>query len=150
MPQPPRRAPGWARKRYALPALGLAFLLGIAMGGASGQDRTGADAEPAAASPRPTVTVTATTEPAPAPTVTLTATATATATKTVEVTAAPPAAADDPSDGGSGGGGGGGGDSVYYANCSEVRAAGAAPIRRGEPGYASHLDRDNDGVACDT
>ncbi len=39
---------------------------------------------------------------------------------------------------------------VYYANCAEVRAAGAAPIRRGEPGYRSGLDRDGDGVACDT
>ncbi|MDP4574110.1 excalibur calcium-binding domain-containing protein [Qipengyuania sp. G39] len=26
---------------------------------------------------------------------------------------------------------------------------GADPIFRGEPGYASHLDRDNDGVACE-
>lgn len=39
--------------------------------------------------------------------------------------------------------------STYYANCSEARAAGAAPVRRGEPGYASHLDRDNDGVGCE-
>jgi hypothetical protein len=38
---------------------------------------------------------------------------------------------------------------VYYANCSEARAAGAAPIREGEPGYAPHLDRDGDGVACE-
>jgi len=38
---------------------------------------------------------------------------------------------------------------VYYANCSEARAAGAAPIRRGEPGYRSALDRDNDGIACE-
>lgn len=38
---------------------------------------------------------------------------------------------------------------VYYANCSAVRAAGKAPLYRGEPGYASHLDRDNDGVACE-
>ena len=38
---------------------------------------------------------------------------------------------------------------TYYANCSEARAAGAAPIRRGQPGYGSHLDRDNDGVACE-
>ncbi|WP_292053210.1 MULTISPECIES: excalibur calcium-binding domain-containing protein [unclassified Brevundimonas] len=37
----------------------------------------------------------------------------------------------------------------YYANCSEARAAGAAPIRRGEPGYGAHLDRDNDGIACE-
>lgn len=38
---------------------------------------------------------------------------------------------------------------AYYANCSEVRAAGAAPIHRGEPGYSSKLDRDGDGVACE-
>jgi hypothetical protein len=36
-----------------------------------------------------------------------------------------------------------------YANCAAVRAAGAAPIRRGEPGYAAHLDRDGDGIACE-
>lgn len=39
---------------------------------------------------------------------------------------------------------------VYYANCSEVRAAGAAPLHRGEPGYRSGLDRDHDGVACES
>lgn len=39
--------------------------------------------------------------------------------------------------------------SVYYKNCTAARAADAAPIRRGEPGYARHLDRDNDGVACE-
>jgi len=38
---------------------------------------------------------------------------------------------------------------VYYANCSEARAAGAAPLYSGEPGYRSALDRDNDGVACE-
>ena len=38
---------------------------------------------------------------------------------------------------------------VYYANCTAARAAGAAPIMRGQPGYASKLDRDNDGVACE-
>jgi hypothetical protein len=41
------------------------------------------------------------------------------------------------------------GGSVSYANCSEARAAGAAPVHRGDPGYASHLDRDNDGVGCE-
>lgn len=39
--------------------------------------------------------------------------------------------------------------SVHYANCSAARAAGVAPIRRGEPGYAARLDRDNDGIACE-
>ena len=36
-----------------------------------------------------------------------------------------------------------------FANCSEARAAGAAPVRRGDPGYAPKLDRDNDGVGCE-
>jgi Excalibur calcium-binding domain len=38
---------------------------------------------------------------------------------------------------------------VYYKNCDAARAAGAAPIKRGEPGYRPALDRDNDGTACD-
>lgn len=38
---------------------------------------------------------------------------------------------------------------AYYANCTAARAAGAAPVRRGDPGYASHLDRDNDGIGCE-
>ncbi len=38
---------------------------------------------------------------------------------------------------------------VYYTNCSAVRAAGAAPIYAGEPGYGRHLDRDSDGVGCE-
>lgn len=36
-----------------------------------------------------------------------------------------------------------------YANCSAARADGRSNIRRGEPGYGSHLDRDDDGVACE-
>ena len=38
---------------------------------------------------------------------------------------------------------------VHYANCSEVRAAGAAPLYQGQPGYNGKLDRDHDGVACE-
>ncbi|WP_430336143.1 GmrSD restriction endonuclease domain-containing protein [Rhodococcus sp. ACT016] len=41
------------------------------------------------------------------------------------------------------------GGSAYYANCAAARAAGAAPIYRGQPGYSSKLDRDGDGVACE-
>ncbi|MCY9696420.1 MBL fold metallo-hydrolase [Paenibacillus alginolyticus] len=40
-------------------------------------------------------------------------------------------------------------DNVVYNNCSEVRAAGKAPIKRGDPGYSNKLDRDNDGVGCE-
>jgi hypothetical protein len=79
--------------------------------------------------------VTASPEPA--------ATVTVRATKTVRATVTATSA-------GGGGGSDSGGGSTYYANCSEVRAAGAAPIYRGEPGYRSGLDRDGDGTACDT
>ena len=39
--------------------------------------------------------------------------------------------------------------STYYANCTEAKAAGAAPLYRGEPGYREKLDRDKDGIACE-
>ncbi len=38
---------------------------------------------------------------------------------------------------------------VYYQNCSAVRAAGAAPILAGQPGFQSKFDRDGDGVGCE-
>jgi hypothetical protein len=36
-----------------------------------------------------------------------------------------------------------------FRNCTAARAAGAAPVRRGDPGYGTHLDRDGDGVGCE-
>ncbi len=39
--------------------------------------------------------------------------------------------------------------SVSYPNCDAVRAAGAAPLHVGEPGYSRTLDRDGDGAACE-
>ena len=44
---------------------------------------------------------------------------------------------------------GGGGGGAYFANCSAARAAGAAPVRAGSPGYSRKLDRDGDGVGCE-
>jgi LPXTG-motif cell wall-anchored protein len=38
---------------------------------------------------------------------------------------------------------------VQYASCADAHAAGAAPMRVGEPGYRLGLDRDRDGVACE-
>jgi hypothetical protein len=38
---------------------------------------------------------------------------------------------------------------AYYANCDAVRAAGAAPIHAGDPGYSRKLDRDGDGIGCE-
>ena len=41
------------------------------------------------------------------------------------------------------------GNNVYYPNCDAVRAAGKAPLYRGQPGYSTKLDRDKDGIACE-
>ena len=42
-------------------------------------------------------------------------------------------------------------DYAFYVTRSgaDARAAGAAPVRRGDPGYGRHLDRDGDGVGCE-
>lgn len=74
------------------------------------------------------------------------------ARQAAERAAAEQAAREAAGGGASSGGGGsssGGGGSAYYANCSEAKAAGAAPLYRGEPGYRSKLDGDGDGVACE-
>lgn len=38
---------------------------------------------------------------------------------------------------------------VYFRTCKDARAAGYSRMRVGQPGYARHLDRDNDGIACE-
>lgn len=38
---------------------------------------------------------------------------------------------------------------AYYPNCASARAAGVAPLRRGDAGYRPGLDRDGDGRACE-
>ncbi|MEV4880017.1 excalibur calcium-binding domain-containing protein [Streptomyces cyaneofuscatus] len=103
------------------------------------------------AEPGPTVTVTVTetakvtvtADPEPAPTVTKIkkVRVTVTAPPPEPVADEPDPVVDDDDDSG--------GAYTYYKNCTAVRAAGAAPIRRGDPGYASHLDRDGDGVGCE-
>jgi hypothetical protein len=39
--------------------------------------------------------------------------------------------------------------SAYYQNCDAVRAAGAAPLYAGQPGFRAALDRNSNGVACE-
>ncbi|HXH16687.1 MAG TPA: excalibur calcium-binding domain-containing protein [Sphingomonas sp.] len=39
--------------------------------------------------------------------------------------------------------------SVVFSGCREVRAAGAAPLYRGSPGYRADMDGDGDGIACE-
>lgn len=54
-----------------------------------------------------------------------------TAEPTTPVSSAPPGGAD------------------YFANCAAARAAGRAPLLRGEPGYRAEMDGDGDGIACE-
>jgi putative pneumococcal surface protein len=39
---------------------------------------------------------------------------------------------------------------LYFKNCKEARAKGYKNIKKGEPGYRAKLDRDKDGVACES
>lgn len=73
----------------------------------------------------------------PAPTTTTTAPRPAPRTTTQTTPPPPPATRET------------GSGSVYYANCTAARAAGAAPLHRGDPGYRPALDRDSDGIACE-
>lgn len=36
-----------------------------------------------------------------------------------------------------------------WNNCTDARAAGAAPVYRGDAGYGAHLDGDGDGIGCE-
>ena len=36
-----------------------------------------------------------------------------------------------------------------FANCAAARAAGAAPLHRGDPGWSDSMDGDGDGTACE-
>lgn len=38
---------------------------------------------------------------------------------------------------------------AYYPGCNAARAAGVAPLLRGEPGYRPEMDGDDDGIACE-
>ncbi|WP_229661947.1 excalibur calcium-binding domain-containing protein [Phycicoccus endophyticus] len=125
-------------------------ILGLLVGLGAGHDEGGSRvdalplADPVVSEPTvtqtlttagPTVTATRTATASPAPTVTKTKVKTVTKVRTRTVPAAPLV---DP-----------GSASVYYDNCTEAREAGDTPLYRGDPGYASHLDRDGDGVACE-
>ncbi|MHA7301976.1 excalibur calcium-binding domain-containing protein [Pseudarthrobacter sp. MDT1-22] len=39
---------------------------------------------------------------------------------------------------------------AYFGSCAEAKAAGAAPLFAGQAGYRAALDRDKDGVACES
>ena len=41
-----------------------------------------------------------------------------------------------------------GNSTVYFKSCKAAKAAGYS--KRGEPGYSTNLDRDGDGIACES
>ena len=43
-----------------------------------------------------------------------------------------------------------GNSTVKFRSCKEARAAGYTDMKRGEPGYSTNLDRDGDGIACES
>lgn len=101
-----------------------------------------AEKSASAAAPPPTVEAAAapTPEPAPAPAPATTQTPAPAPTTEAPAPAPEPAptAAPEPQSA-----------SAYYANCDEAKAAGAAPLQAGDPGYRAGLDRDGDGTACE-
>src|SRR4051794_19985851 len=139
--------PPWYRRRALIIPVATG-LLGIGVGVASGGSNGPAAAAPEtpATTVTATSTVTSTVQPAAQPTTAPTVTRTVmrrvkAAPRTVRVTVTTTATAQSF--------GAGGGTSTYYANCSEARAAGAAPLYVGDPGYRAGLDRDGDGIACE-
>lgn len=141
----------WYRRRSVVIPIGTG-VLGVLVGTSAAPPKDSVastaqvEVEPVAGATT-TVTVTAPPSPPAAAPVTRTVTRTVTPTpRTVRVTVTTTPTIQSLVGGGAGGGGGG---STYYANCSAARAAGAAPIQVGEPGYRAGLDRDGDGVACE-
>lgn len=152
-----RSAPLWARVTADVTAASLVLVLIVGVSLALRQD----GAPPPAAADRPAITAavatTTTTRPATAgttgtpkdpPATTTTTTTITTAPPTTTATTAPPTTttmvrsttttAPTTTT-----------EAVSFRNCTEARAAGALPLREGDPGYGRHLDRDGDGLACE-
>ncbi len=123
--------------------MALVVLIGVFMPAACGAGEDSAESADAGSTTTTVVDVTTTeapvepptTEPPPPPATATPTTATPTTARSRPTMTEAPASAPT---------------GVSYSNCSEAKAAGAAPISRGEPGYSSSLDRDDDGIACET
>jgi hypothetical protein len=122
----------------AVLGLGVAFAVLGAILAACGYEAKGPQAPPPSSASStvpstsaPVRTETATGAPPPSHPLPSPPAPTVTATETTETSEAPPTTF------------------VYYKDCDAARAAGAAPLHRGDPGYRSGLDRDGDGVACE-
>lgn len=41
-------------------------------------------------------------------------------------------------------------ESIHFSSCKEAWENGYADIHKGEPGYSTTLDKDHDGIACES
>nr|DAT17879.1 MAG TPA: Excalibur calcium-binding domain protein [Caudoviricetes sp.] len=41
-------------------------------------------------------------------------------------------------------------ETLHFKNCKEAKARGYKNIKKGQLGYSKHLDRDRDGIACES
>jgi hypothetical protein len=113
--------------RFLLKVLG-SWVVGVSTLALIGSCGAPVSTQPQVVSPSPTATATATAKPTVKPTPTAKPTVKPSTKPTVKPSPV----------------------EVFYANCREVRRAGKAPLRSGDPGYSSSLDRDDDGVACES
>lgn len=111
-------------------------LLGIACGEGAGTKKSKGSVTPqsvvSTAPSTTSTTVAPTTTTTARPTTTTTAKPVTTTTRPLTTTTAPVSSG------------------VAFANCTEAKAAGYHDIPRGAPGYSSKLDRDGDGIACES
>ena len=155
-----RSAPLWARVTAdvtaAVLAVGLVVGVSLALRSSAGPEDTsatgptttaGGDATTSVATTQPPTTLATTTTTEAPTTTTASPTSAAPPTRTAPPTTAPPVRAPGP-------------PTTRnptttevqrrrYHSCFDALAAGALPLRRGDPGYSRDLDRDGDGVACE-
>lgn len=123
--------------RFAVPAAAALLALGACGSDSEPRKQSGVvETTSTTVAPRTPTTVAPTTTATAKPTTTTTAKPTTTTTAKPTTTTASPTTVTTAS-------------SAYYANCDAARAAGAAPLHVGDPGYRTGLDRDHDGVACE-
>jgi Excalibur calcium-binding domain len=142
-----RTAPLWARitADVVAGALVLALVVGVSLV-LRGDDepQQAASREPISIETVPTTSTTVATTTSTVPTTTTTVPPTTTTLPPTTVTTSPPIVpppTGPPSPPTT--------EEVRYRGCFEAWLAGALPLRRGDPGYGPHLDRDGDGEACE-
>lgn len=133
-----RSWPLWAR--VVAPATALALVVALS-GSLGGSERPAQEAVGTANTSPPTTGATEAPAPLPTPSTTV-------PPSSLPIVTAPPPTAPVVSPGSPAGEPTAG--QRRYDSCDAARAAGAAPVFRGDPAYGSHLDDDGDGIGCES